>query len=270
MRSHSHSAGSIALSRLDRRTRDKRDLLLDVCHVMCDSWRSGRGRAFPGFWFIGEGKALGIVLTVLTWHDLYLLLWWWLCYRTGVSKERDGMEWLEPAVFFFPGSDSGIGGSCFGMSGCYMWVRNGEKVEDVVLFCFFLGVLSGCEGHYGVKCWICSFDSSMLQNGMVQDAASLEDVFFLGYPRTKTVPKLVGVAWGVFFSRWICVQATWWLTWNLVQHLAMVRYPSLAYRWLLDAWGPNMLGNSLDERNIDGYVWDWDEMLERYGQIELF
>lgn len=119
-----------------------------------------------------------------------------------MSKER------EPAVFFFPGSDSGIGGSCFGMSGCYMWVRNGEKVEDVVLFCFFLGVLSGCEGHYGVKCWICSFDSSMLQNGMVQDAASLEDVFFLGYPRTKTVPKLVGVAWGVFFSRWICVQAT--------------------------------------------------------------
>lgn len=62
-----------------------------------------------------------------------------------MSKERDGMEWLEPAVFFSPGSDSGIGGSCFGMSGCYMWVRNGEKVEDVVLFCFFWGFLAAVK-----------------------------------------------------------------------------------------------------------------------------
>lgn len=120
-----------------------------------------------------------------------------------MSKER------EPAVFFFPGSDSGIGGSCFGMSGCYMWVRNGEKVEDVVLFCFFLGVLSGCEGHYGVKCWICSFDSSMLQNGMVQDAAALEDVFFFGISQNQNGAKTCGGGVGrFFFSRWICVQAT--------------------------------------------------------------
>ena len=51
------------------------------------------------------------------------------------------MEWngLNQQCFFFPGSDSGIGGSCFGMSGCYMWVRNGEKVEDVVLFFVFFG-----------------------------------------------------------------------------------------------------------------------------------
>ena len=57
----------------------------------------------------------------------------------------------------------------------YWWVRNGEKVGFFFWILRFQVDPSGCEGHYGVKCWICSFDSSMLQNGMVQDAAALED-----------------------------------------------------------------------------------------------
>lgn len=52
-----------------------------------------------------------------------------------------------------------------------------------------------------MKCWICSFDSSMLQNGMVQDV-------------------------------------------DLRTGYLMVDLK----------FGPNMLGNSLDERNIDGYA----------------
>ena len=60
---------------------------------------------------------------------------------------------------------------------------------------------SGCEGHYGVKCWICSFDSSMLQNGMVQDAAALEDVRLLRYIQNQNGAKTCGGGAGCFFFK---------------------------------------------------------------------
>ena len=117
----------------------------------------------------------------------------------GVEGEGwNGMAWTS--CVFSPGSDSGIGGSCFGMSGCYMWVRNGEKVEDVVLFCFFWGFLAAVKD---IMVWSAGFAALIapcFRMAWCKMPLPWKMSFFWDIPEPKRCQNLWG--WrGVFFFR---------------------------------------------------------------------